>query len=431
MNTAHRLRQSRRLAGPALMAAVICVATGCQSHDSTTPPASPFVISPAAAFAGSTVTIHGSDFRALGTGAAALTIGDTDVTLSRLDDTTMSALVPATAGGVLTPVLKLNQRQVPLAPITVFGFAEMQTFDTFPIEPVVWPRTGHAVIMGFAFFTDLEFIDLDTKTITSYPAINCCLNSPGATYQDSVFVFRSRDDSLEAWRVLPVPTRIASAAGFCCGSGWEALQLGPDRWLRASKYQISTPTGLTSIVQPQDSYMSPRHDRAMFGALAASGGPSLGTPLATVPVFAVPSGTVAYLSPLAAVIGVDFSPDGELLAMVGGSVYIGAIKRIVLLRAATGEILGDTTIDRNVYAVAIDPVRPLLYVSTMTAMRPTVLVLDRSTFRVLGEMQAPAFAFAQADLGSFIQGGVIALNSQNGLYLFWQQTAWRFTLPEP
>src|ERR1019366_2767895 len=145
---------------------------------------------------------------------------------------------------------------------------------------------------------------------------------------------------------------------------------------------------------------------------------------------AVPSGQVAYLSPLQVSKGVDFSPDGELLAMVGGSMDVTGIKRIVLMRASTGAVLGDTTIDRSVYAVAIDPVRPLLYVGTVTGNRPTVLVLDRATFRTVGEMQAPAFTFGN----SYADWSVIALNSQNGLYFFWHgngdpSPAWRFALP--
>lgn len=430
MRASHDRPNPRGVAASAVATGMIAAILGaCNSRDAVTPPppASSFLITPSAAFAGSTVRIHGADFRSSLSGGA-ITIGDTDVTLTRVDDTTMSAEVPTTAGGVLTPVLKLDQRQVQLAPFTVFGFAETQTYDQYPWGAVAWPRTGHAVIMGLAFGTDLDFIDLDAKTITSYPAMSGSLRGgPGATYQDSVFVF-SRDGTPETWRVLPVPTRIAAYPGIDCGC-WEAMQMGPDQWLTASKYTLSTPITKLSIVEPQANYLSPRHDRAIIAGLDAYGGPTVGTDVPTVPVFAVPSGDVAYQSPLEAVRGVDFSPDGELLVMVGGNTYQGPLRRIVLLQASTGEILADTTIDRVVYSVAIDPARPLLYVGIMTAMRPTVLVLDRSTFRVLGEMQAPAFAFGQADLGSFIQGSVIALNSQHGLYLFWQRTAWRFTLP--
>lgn len=418
------------LAGTTLIAALVGVAAACQSHD-TTVPVIQFVVSPSTAFAGSTVLIRGTDFRTRGTGAI-VTVSDSDVPLIRIDDTTMSARLPVSAAGVLTPVLTLDGDRIPLTAITVFGFADMQAFNQQPYEASVWPRTGHAVVMGLSVdLRNLLLFDLDAKSVTRDSAIHIGPHRPGPSYQDSVFLLRSAGDTLEAWRLLPVPSRVAAYPGVGNGMDWEAMQLGPNQWLTSNKYDISTPAGGVAIVQPQGVYISPRHDRATVSALDASGGPSLGTPLAAIPVFAVPSGAVAYLSPLKAVMGVDFSPDGELLAMVGGSLYISSIKRVVLLRASTGEVLGDTTIDRNVYAVALDPVRPLLYVGTVTANRPTLLVLDRSTFRVLGEMQAPAFTFGQSDLATTIQGSVIALNSQNGLYLFWNGNAWRFTLPEP
>jgi hypothetical protein len=434
MDKAHRLRQSCRLAGTALMAAVICVTTACQSHDSTEPlpppaPTGPFVISPSAAFAGSTVMIHGAEFRTRGTGAV-LGIGDTLTSLARVDDTTMSVHLPATLGGVVTPVLKLDGYQFPLASITVFGFAAMHSFEESTHEATVWPRTGRAVVMGFSDETSgLSFFDLDATTVTTFPQVHYYLHGPGATYQDSVFLFQSGGDSIESWRVLPVPERIATYVGIGNGIDWEAMQLSPNQWLTADKYDIATPTGLVQTFEPQGALMSPRRDRSTLRALGASG-PGFGDRLPGIPVFDVPSGRVAYTVPLKVAIDADFSPDGELLAMVGGAFYINDMKRVMLFRASTGEVLGDTTLDRTVYSVAIDPSRPLLYVGTITGNRPTIVVLDRSTFRSVGEMEAPAYTSAVA------YPGVIALNSQNGLYFFWYgngdpSPAWRFSLPPP
>lgn len=423
----------------AALVSLVAVATACQSHDSTEPPpppapTGPFAISPPAAFAGSTVMIHGAEFRTRGTGAV-LTLGDTLASLTRVDDTTMSTRVPATLGGVVTPVLKLDGYQVPLPALTVYGYVELKKFDqSIAYDMYVWPRTGRAVVMGFTGFTDgLSFFDLDAGTVTTYPGFHFGngIHGPGATYQDSIFAFRADDGTLETWRVLPTPTKIATypGVGGCCD--WEAAQLGPNKWITATKYTITTPADTVTTLQPQSIEMSPRHDRATIRAYGAAG-PGFGTQLAAIPVFDAPSGQVAYLSPLQVSKGVDFSPDGELLAMVGGSQAFTDIKRIVLLRASTGAILGDTTIDRSVYAVSIDPARPLLYVGIVTGNRPTVLVLDRNTFHTVGEMQAPAFTSAL----TYPDWSVLALNSHNGLYFFWNgngdpSPAWRFTLPPP
>lgn len=353
-----------------------------------------------------------------------ITVSDSDVLLVRIDDTTMSALLPATLGGSVAPVLKLDGYQLPLASITVYGFAAMHSYEESTHEATVWPRTGRAVVMGFSDETGgLSFFDLDATTVTTLPQVHYLLHSPGATYQDSVFLFKLGDDSIESWRVLPVPERLATYGGIGDLANWEAMQLGPNQWLTASKSGITYPTGGVQTFQPQGVSMSPRHDRATLRTLGSD-------PLTGVPVFDVSSGRIAYTVPLKVAIDADFSSDGELLAMTGGSVFVSDQKRVMLFRASAGEVLGDTTFDRSVYSVAIDPSRPLLYVGTRTGNRPTIVVLDRATFRAVGEMQAPAYVSAAA------YPGVIALNSQNGLYFFWYgngdpSPAWKFTLPAP
>jgi hypothetical protein len=401
-------------------------------------PVGPVTMSPTTGWAGSPVTLHSQAFRNRGAGAL-LHFGAASTELARVDDTTLSARIPLNAsGGSVTPTFELDGYSVPLSTVTVYGNGGVQIL---PLQPATnayaWSRAGHAVLVAGTVTCPaqcqggLALFDLDARTVLStLGGLNpwACLRDPGPSYLDSVFVVCGTSDSLEAWRLLPAPARLATNPS---GISWDAIQLGPTQWLLASKYQITTPAVTVSTFQPQGVHMSPRHDRATLRTLGLGGGPCFCTQLAGIPVFAVPSGDVAYLvSQLRASEGVDFSPDGDLLAMVGGVTgYVSDSDRVLLMRASTGEVLADTTLyKRGVFAVAIDPYRPLLYVGLSGGAKPTVLVLDRTTFRVLGEMQA----VDAEPTGSCCFFGVIAVNSQDALYVWGgnQSTSvWRFTLP--
>ena len=426
---------SNRSASVLLLA---CVLSCSDSSSTTVPPAATVTVSPTTLWGGGTLLVRSAAFKPGGTGAT-IQAGGMSLVLTRVDDSTMTTRLPNTLSGTITPTAVVSGVTVDLAALMVYGYAETVSYEPLFDEDVyVWPRDGHARIMGGYFYAStggpvpdpgLGFIDLDTRAVTSFPGIlnTNILRGPGATYQDSIFILKSSGNGpVEVWRLLPTPTLLESHPEVT--SGRQALRFGPNAWFTSSNHSFSYPGfqfAGNAAEETEGVFMSPRHDRATITVDHVF--------VPGVPVFNVPSGTLAYsISQLASAQGVDFSPDGELLAMAGGITgWPEGAGRILLLNATTGAVIHDTTVDRRVFAVAIDPVRPLLYVGLIAADdRPVVLVLDRNSFKTLGEMAVPATA-PSCFLGCY--KGVIALSNAPALYVFWgfngASRAYRFTMP--
>ncbi len=344
----------------------------------------------------------------------------------------MTTRLPSTLSGTITPTAEVNGATVNLGTLTAYGFEETVDYSPQLGEDVyVWPRDGHARIMGGTGEggqpnPGLIFIDLDTHAVQSFPGILSTefLRGPGATYQDSIVLLQSSADGpVEAWRLLPTPTLVESHPEIVTFR--QAMRFGPDAWSTSQSNGINYPGGAGTFAdEPEGVFMSPRHDRATITVDHIPTG---------IPVFNIPDGTLAYaVAQLASAQGADFSTDGALLAIAGGSTgHPEGAGRILLLDAATGAVIHDTNVDRRVFAVAIDPVRPLLHVGLIAADdRPVVLVLDRSSFKTLGEMAVPTTA-PSCFLGCY--KGVIALSNAPALYVFWgyngASRAYRFSMP--
>jgi hypothetical protein len=172
---------------------------------------------------------------------------------------------------------------------------------------------------------------------------------------------------------------------------------------------------------------SPRHDRALFKVFGLG---SFVPASPGIPVFSAPSGAVAYfLTQLKWTFAADFSPDGEWLAIAGGT---GAwphptdTSTVLMVSASSGEVVASATVPGvGAVVLAFDPQRPLVYLGDGSGR---VVVLDRTTLQPIATMDA-----SQPDpQGRGGLAGVIALDNQNGLY-YWPGNGativWRFTLP--
>lgn len=401
----------------------------------------PFTVTPAEPWAGGAVTVTGPSFRDGGDGAV-LRLGTVSVSLERVDDTSMTAVLPPTLGGSFQPQLEVAGQVVELDPITIAGYAE-----TFEVQPqllwdvLVWPRDGRANVMGVSL-EGLTLIQLDTRSVTTFDSLLDwnLLRGPGVTYQDNVFLLRPRNSAaLESWTLLPTPRRLAVHADIF--SNRQVMRLGPNAWFVSSAHQFSTYTRADSAQPYQETdtraeetegvHMSPRGDRATIQVDRAWSG---------LPVYAVPSGDVAYVvTQMQVVEGVAFSRDGALLALVGGiDGILRAPSRVLLLDAGSGDVLADTTIAEAVFAVAIDPTRPLLYVglsvmdTTTRVAHPAVLVLHQNSLQPVGRLEVPS---TETDCTWGCYKGVIALSDLGDLYVAWSfnsigtTVVHRFTLP--
>lgn len=372
-------------------------------------------------------------------------LDDVALAVRRLDDTTVAATLPVASGPHALTVRGLHTEPTTV-PVTVYGYAGAD--DAYPdiiADVLVWPRTGHASVLGVSQL-GLTLIDLDAKTVTAFDSLfdpaRCWdgLRGPGVTYRDSVFVVLPiGSPSVESWRFWPTPAPVA--VHLSVGIPRQVMQLGPDTWFTGgahssrilSRADSSQPYQEATIQMEETEgvHLSPRKDRATIRVDRAWGG---------IPVFDVPSGAVAFwITAQEVAAGIDFSADGELLAVVGGTTWFESpTGRVLLLRASDGAILQDTTLDLQVFAVAIDPVRPWLYVgaaepdgSPLGSAHPVVLVLDRSTFRLIATLRVPENA-PSCSYGCY--KGVIAVSASRSVYAVWGYAppatiAWKFTLP--
>jgi hypothetical protein len=402
--------------------------------DNTTPDQGEFTVSPATAWAGSEVevTAHGLS------GAVAMPVvraGDSTLAVRPVSDYVWAVRLPATAGGSVALAMDIAGQNVTLPPITVRGFTAARAFAThFTWDLLVWPRTGDASVLGGDDNGNLVRVNVTSGELTKFDSLfdNRLMRGPGVTTDDSTFLLRPRlSTAVEAWTLYPTPVRVARYPTFTFTR--QMMQFGPDAFLLSRSYQFevtapagnySEPAGETSGV-----FMSPTHDRATIRVNLDRDG---------VPVFHVATGAVAYrLADLQNAVGADFSSDGQLLAVAGGTAYAETADRAVLVRASDGTVLHDTTFSSVVWGIALDRSRPLVYVGIDIpapdaggrATRPAVVVLDRDTFAQLGVLAAPATAPACILSGCY--GGVLAVSSEPAVYAVWSWQsaplqAWRF-----
>lgn len=386
---------------------------------------------PASAWAGGHLPISSESFRNRGIGAA-LRIGAVTVLLEREDETTMVAPLPGgLPGGAVTPVLFIDGFTVTLPSVFIAGYTGAQTHaQTIGADTYTWPRTGRASVMGQTQ-QGIALFDLEAGTIAN-PAVptNASVRGPGPTPQDSVFLLRN-GTSIQAWRLGPSPAWVATYDDFYNLIPRQMMLLSENvmLWVPGQHlYRVATRSapgapfdqgGDHQAEEVEGVYLSPRKDRGTVRVDHIASG---------IPVFDAATGQAAYtVTGLVTTYGVDFSADGALLALGGRAGTTARPPRVLLLDAATGTVLADTLLDREIFAVAFDPDRPLLYVGVVEpGVGPVVLVLDRATFALRGEMRAPG---PVESASSCCYRGVIALNRDPAaMHVFWFRWSWRFAL---
>lgn len=408
---------------------------GCA--ESVLPPVPVFTLASTNLMAGGPVEVRSTEFRTRGDGAS-LQLGAVSLPLSRLNDTAFGASLPQTLSGPFTPTLLLGAEQRVLAPVSVAGTVAYFIYPSgIGSNTVLHYRDGHPVAFGGIGGGKLGVYDLERNELTSSPIFDDAqLHGPVPTPEDGVFLLRSAggaSSTLDKYQMNgAVPTKVGSYGNFLSGSFLRGMiQLNSNTFVTASNhlFQVLRRSDDGSVEQilfgqaeeTEGVYLSPRKDRA---TLQVDYMPQTG-----IPVFEATTGQVAYwVTQLVASRGAAFTGDGAELAMVGsktGGVF--GPGRILRLNSTTGAVLGDTTIDRSVFAVAYDTERPWLYVGVETPGDiPAVLVLDRATSRVLGQMRATE---ASTGVTCCYQGIIAPSPSTNSVYAFYYKYAWKFSLP--
>jgi hypothetical protein len=246
------------------------VMVACSSTSSGTGSSHPWIaasIVDPAQWAGSTLTIRISGLSS-GAESAALRLGDTTASLTRVADSIRTMTIPASLGGSYVPMLSVGGQQITLDSLHVYGYAGVKAVDAIFTDIYVWPRGGDAFVMGAIAgstgytIPGLALIDLDNGMTTHDSMVPAELrHGAGMSYRNGVVVTGSRTsgDSVELWQVFPSPHMLGdvSEPGF---SDWGVVELGPSSWMQVSKYYVQTSATCVYALQPKGVDLSPGGD---------------------------------------------------------------------------------------------------------------------------------------------------------------------------
>ncbi|MGH7584543.1 MAG: hypothetical protein ACREL5_15115 [Gemmatimonadales bacterium] len=415
------------------------VGAGCSSGDSTAGPPPDITLSQSSAWAGSSVTVRSAIFA--GDTAPSVWFDTSAMAVTRVDDTTLRVAIPATFGGSYDVTARSAAQPIDVGQFVVYGAGPVQNYGvTFYYNPSRWPYAAHASVAAFTS-TSLAALDLVTGAVSTFPGMSpgaMHLDNPGYTSLDSVFVVGSTSlDSVELWRIGAPPSRVAVAALPGPGVLYDALMPAPGAWWVFHQEYIHTPAGCTTIYGPDGFDHSPSGNRLVVLATGVAGFhttcpyPGPNTVLDGTPVFDAATGQLAFTVPeIQNATGDAFSADGQLLALTGGNYPLAGVDypspgRLTVVDASTGAVRFDTLLDSPAWSVLFDDKRAAIYVLVTSGSTRSVIVLDRSTMRVEGVMQAPDGA---GDVGLLVMGSA----EDSTLYALFRSgpaEGWRFALP--
>lgn len=311
----------------------------------------------------------------------------------RIDDTTIAVRLAPGARGAVQLTVDDGSRRLLAEPVTVYGFIRqfdydagtdiLQSLDILPGQVLGGDDQG------------MVMLDPAAGTMRRYPGTGqfsgAGFEGPGPTPEDNVFiVYPGFSQPMQRWRLFPdtqplevLPLPLPRYAMQLSTNVLLASQTDQfDIWVRADEASGYL-RAFHMNARVDGVVMSPRHDR---GAVI------MRNEIERVPVFDA-SGAVAWRMPVNAARGVDFSADGELLAVVGGASSYDTTSHLYVLRASDGAVVGDTAFEHVASAVHFDPVLPLIYVTFLTSDSagawPVLAVLQRDTFRPVASISVP------------------------------------------
>ena len=420
-----------------LVAAILLLPVGaCSDAADPQKPQDPadavFTIADRTLWAGSIMSIESEAFAELAA-VPDVRLNGVALAVARRGPEKFEAVLPTSASGAYVPTISLGKGTVPLPSITVAGFSGAQEmWFSMPLGAQEVPGTPYATLVGAAMGEGggpLSFAHLDIGALVGFvgPIYDFDrLRTPGASYRPGVMFGETNDGirplTVSATDVVmedPIPVAFAR----------QIAEVADGVYLVTSHHRIAMSDG--SFEQQMEETQSIVLSLAA-GRVTVSAGNTANIGL---PVFTVPGGSLAYLlTEVFRPTAVEFSPDGELLA-VAGTEATGNMLRI--FRASDGELLDEQTLPAQPVALGFDPVRPLLYVGiggtygALGSVKPGLIVLDRNSFSVLAHITSDA---AEISCEAGCSEAEIAVSPEPAVYLagFLNSPVrtFRFTIPE-
>jgi hypothetical protein len=333
-------------------------------------------------------------------------LGADSVAVRRVDDSTVAALVPQDASGILPISVVHEPDSLPLGNVTLYGYTG--TSPGPDLSGFVLPIPGAPTPQFYANgTTGLVRGDARFSTVVSFPdSVHdpYCQVGPGPSFDLSHLVVTLGNGvscgQAIVRQVSPDLLPLDSIPGSPSQTRVIA-EVAPGKWLKTFITYAATIDGTDTVplIQYYDGVgmneihqirLSPRGDRAAAVALENSIWVFSITPFdTTFAAPAIPHGR-----------GAEFSQTGDTLYVIGVDGYdSSAHALLVAVDATSGMELKRVVLSQSPVALALDPVRPWIYVAEgQTCCTMSLEVLDRRSMSRVG-LLAPPVSEQQGVLG--------------------------------
>lgn len=323
-------------------------------------------------------------------------LGADTITVRRVDDSTVAASVPSDFAGATTLSVVLGVDSLPLGDVAIYGFTGIA--DGPSLSGFVLPIPGAPAPQFYANgATGLVRGDARFSTVTTFfpdsvQGPNCQIG-PGPSFDPSHVVGTPPNGigcgQPIVWQVTPNLLPLDTIPGIP-GQTRLIAEIAPGKWLKTFityaaaiestdtvpifRYYVGV--GMSEIHQIR---ISPRGDRAAAVAIDKD-----------IWVFGVtPFDTVFTVAATYRGSGAAFSASGDTLFVIGLDNLGAAL--LVAVNATTGAELARLRLATAPYALALDPVRPWIYVAEMQTCCTVLLeVVDLRTLGRVGLLAPPA-----------------------------------------
>jgi hypothetical protein len=381
---------------------------------------------------GGSVTLSSASFATAQADPVVVAGADT-LDVLRIDPTSFSVRLPVAPSGLLSLQVARGSARYDAGTVQIYGFAHRaEVSPGFGPTMLVLGKQGTDPMVIGEDVADgpINLLNLVDGTMTEFGD----MRTPGGHYgpgitasADQFILIDTVSKELGVWTLWPQLQKLGPTASPGVTYARLAARMTDTTWLFAYNHWTNTigPAAVTQLKteDPWALAISPRGDRTAMTMAS--------TLLPGAPVFNSATGDTAFtIDGVRSVRSVEFSPDGSELFLLGNSWHLSS-DTLLVLDATSGErlrvaALPDLTEAR---ALANDPNQNLLYVQVVRGCDPFVLVYDRTSLEILGEMAAPGGAPVCAN-GSW-EGLLVVDRLRQSLHLIWQgkpAPVWTFDL---
>lgn len=418
---------------------VVVVALGCHEVPEA-PPELSVTMSATTAWSGSTVQLVSAGFAAL-KATPVVYLGPTAVPVSRINDSTVAITLPRAASGALDVWVSAGGGRTYVGTLQLTGYRETHLGPVFSGTPYWLIPGGPPLLLGDgdhgAAIFDLTHNAALQISPDSVQSPDCAINV-GPTSAPGTWVFTGSNAAggclrPRSWSLGPsysLTSMDTTGSLWNDEAWWVMAQPGPQRWVldwNNNLYLINCNggSGCTSSWRNDGNNVS----RIL---ISPKDGQFLMLPAGrhnTTVVYDATRMDTAYTLPWSEGSGA-FSPDGDTLYLLG---YDSAgVPHLHSVLSSTGQLLSDRSLDSLGFPIvadldlALDPVRPWLYLSLATSdvyvfgtsqefLKHVLIIIDRNSWQVVGI--APSDVPLVLPLNGGSQGTVIPSPNDHAVFV--------------